>query len=569
VQIRGLRRRLFAGVVLAALIVSTASAPAGRVAAAPNPAGAELITTTDLRRWLTRLAADEMLGRGAFTEGYALAAAYVAGELAAMGATPLDPAGTFLQPVTRTEYRVTRRSSLSLTVGSARRTFTQDDHVSFAPLAGTPRDLTVDEVVFAGYGLPPIGAPPVDYTGKLVVLVPGTPAWLADNWPYPSSFSTAAGRAAALAETSGAAAVVAFGAVPPRPDRNGGAPPTVGLTTVLEIDRPRAPVVTADEDVFRLLFERAPVTFDEVRRRAEKGEPLESFAIDASAEIAIDHGYEAVRIDRSHNVVALVPGSDAALRERYVAFGAHLDHVGAVVDRTAPGRANVPIETDPIWNGADDDGSGSAALLGIAKAMIEGPRPRRSVLFVWHTAEEEGLLGSRAFVDQAPVPIEAIEAQLNVDMIGRNRDDDPAMANTVFLIGADRISTDLHNAVVDANDGLAEPLTLDFHYNAGDDPESFYTRSDHYNYASHGIPAVFFFTGTHADYHANTDTVDKILFPKLLKVARLIYAAGFAVANGEPLRRDYLGPRSGDGFGGRLPGPGGEQAEIRPYDREQ
>ncbi len=551
-QIRRPWRRLCAGVVLSALILSTGSALAGRLSAASNADGADLIAVADLRRWLTRLSSDSMLGRGAFTEGYALAAAYVASELAAMGATPLDPEGTFLQPVTRTEYRVTRRSSISIDVGGTSRSFSQDDHVSFAALAGSPREIGADDVVFIGYGLPPVDATPPDYTGKVVVLVPGTPASLGDDWPYPSSYATGLGRATALAATSGAAAVLTFGAVPQLPD-GGRATPTVGLTTVLEVDRPRAPVVTADQEVFGLLFDGAPLTFDQVRQRAEKGEPLESFTLGAKASLTVDHEYEAVRIDRSHNVVAVVPGRDEALRDRYVAFGAHLDHVGAVVDRSVPGRANVPTDQDPIWNGADDDGSGSVALLGIARAMIEGPRPRRSTLFVWHTAEEEGLLGSRAFVDQPPVPLEAIEAQFNVDMIGRNRDDDPAMANTVFLIGADRISTDLHNAVVDANDSLAEPLTLDFHFNAADDPESFYTRSDHYSYASHGIPAAFFFTGTHSDYHANTDTVDKILFPKLVRIARLIYTAGFAVADGEPLRRDYRGPRSGDGFSGRLP----------------
>ena len=138
-------------------------------------------------------------------------------------------------------------------------------------------------------------------------------------------------------------------------------------------------------------------------------------------------------------------------------------------------------------------------------------------------------------------------------MIGRNRDNDPGMANTVFVIGADRISTDLHNLLVSQNGALSTPLTLDFEYNDVNDPNSFYTRSDHYSYASKGIPIAFFFTGTHPDYHANSDSVDKILFDKQARVAQLVYQAGFAVANSErTLARDNKGPRAGRGWSGRL-----------------
>lgn len=245
----------------------------------------------------------------------------------------------------------------------------------------------------------------------------------------------------------------------------------------------------------------------------------------------------------SVNIIGEVPGTDPALRGEYVVFSSHQDHDGV----------RYGVEGDSIWNGADDNASGSTALLAIARALLEGPRPRRSTLFVWHAAEEEGLLGSRAFVDDPPVPLEAIEAQINIDMIGRNRDDDASEARTVYVIGADRISTDLHNRLVEVNGRLGEPVTLDFHYNDPDDPESFYTRSDHYNYAARGVPAVFFFTGTHRDYHANTDSADRILYPKLLRITRYIYEAGFAVADGEPLRRDFRGPRAGRGFRGTLP----------------
>jgi Zn-dependent M28 family amino/carboxypeptidase len=214
---------------------------------------------------------------------------------------------------------------------------------------------------------------------------------------------------------------------------------------------------------------------------------------------------------------------------------------------------NVPIAQDPIWNGADDDGSGSTAVMAMAKAFAIGPRPRRSVVFVWHAGEEAGLLGSLYMADFPVVPLDKVQAELNIDMIGRNRDDRASEGNTVYVIGADRISTDLHNLVVRTNASESTPLHLDFEYNDPNDPNSFYTRSDHYSYASKGIPIAFFFTGTHPDYHANTDTVDKILFPKLVRITQMIYEVAFSIADSERvLERDDRGARSGRGFQGLL-----------------
>jgi len=262
----------------------------------------------------------------------------------------------------------------------------------------------------------------------------------------------------------------------------------------------------------------------------------------------------------TRNVVGMVEGTDPALKTTYVFFGAHLDHVGYSVDNrdehldgSTVGVLRNPIETDRIWNGADDDGTGSTALLALAKAFVNGPKPRRSVVFIWHAGEEADLYGSRYNADHPVVPLERIQCELNIDMIGRNRDDDPAQADTVFVIGADRISTDLHNLIVDTNATLAKPMRLDYQYNDPADPENFYVRSDHYSYASKGIPIAFFFTGTHPDYHANSDSVEKILFDKQARVAQLVYETGFSIANTDRvLERDNRGPRAGRGWSGRI-----------------
>ncbi len=152
--------------------------------------------------------------------------------------------------------------------------------------------------------------------------------------------------------------------------------------------------------------------------------------------------------------------------------------------------------------------------MALAKAFALGPKPKRSLLFVWHSGEEAGLYGSRYNADFPIVPIDKISAQLNIDMIGRNRCDDPKEENTVYIVGSDRISTELHNMNEDANVGLPTPMKLDYEMNDPADPESIYTRSDHYSYAAKGIPIIFYTTGLHKDYHYLTDEVSKIDFPE-------------------------------------------------------
>ena len=186
--------------------------------------------------------------------------------------------------------------------------------------------------------------------------------------------------------------------------------------------------------------------------------------------------------------------------------------------------------------------------MAIARTFAAGPRPKRSLLFVWHAAEERGLWGSRYFADYPAVPLDRIVAQLNIDMIGRNRDNKPSEANTVYLVGSDRISTELHTISREANASLPNPLTLDYEFNDPMDLEQLYTRSDHYSYAAKGIPVIFFTTGLHQDYHANTDEVSKIEFDKMTRIAQLVYETGVRVANLDHApARDNLGPRAGRG----------------------
>jgi len=264
-----------------------------------------------------------------------------------------------------------------------------------------------------------------------------------------------------------------------------------------------------------------------------------------------------VRTQLTQNVVGIVPGADPRLKSTYVAFGAHYDHVGYAdgeltktpggARRTgAPGVVTAGAEDDRIWNGADDDGSGTVTLMALARAFALGQRPKRSLLFVWHTGEERGRWGSLYFVDHPTVDLDRIVAQLNVDMVGRNRDDKASEWNSIYLVGSDRISTELDVIAQAANRSLGRPLKLDYELNDPSDPESVYTRSDHYSYAARGIPVIFYTDALHRDYHANTDEVSKIEFDKMARIGDLIYATAWRVANLDhaPVR-DRLGPRQG------------------------
>ena len=236
----------------------------------------------------------------------------------------------------------------------------------------------------------------------------------------------------------------------------------------------------------------------------------------------------------TRNVVAIVPGADPKLKEEYVAFGCHYDHVG--MNPNLPGP-------DKIYNGADDDGSGTVAVLNIAKAFAtSAAKPKRSLLFVWHCGEEKGLWGSDYYNKHLTVPKGSIVSQLNIDMIGRSRkagDTDPRNKsltgpNSIYVIGTTMMSTRLGEIVHGVN---SKYLGLDYNklYDDPKDPNQFFYRSDHYNYAKNGIPICFWFDGEHEDYHQLGDEVSKIDFTKMEKIARTVFLTGVTVAN-EPVR---------------------------------
>lgn len=218
------------------------------------------------------------------------------------------------------------------------------------------------------------------------------------------------------------------------------------------------------------------------------------------------------------NVLGYLEGSD--LKDELLVITAHYDHTG--------------IHNGEIHNGADDDGSGTVAVLDIAQAFVkakeEGNGPRRSILFMPVSGEEMGLLGSSYYSENPIYPLENTIANLNIDMIGRMDEKHQGNPDYVYLIGSDKLSTELHSISEEANRDYMN-LELDYTFNAPDDPNRFYYRSDHYNFAKNNIPVIFYFNGTHKDYHKATDTVEKIHFGKISKISKLIYYTAWQLVN--------------------------------------
>jgi hypothetical protein len=531
-----------------------------------------------MKEWLTYIASDDLQGRQVFTEGLAFAGAYVADHLREWGVKPAGDNGTYFQTVKVLGVRSRSNSSVTLTVNGQSRTFKDGEGVTFPRNQGSKQDLSAT-LEFVGYGLSYSPLKYDDYSGremkdKIAIYIGRRgPSFTATEDRLVNARARLAVETFHAAGAIGPSAQNAGGRGNPPPaapgggGRGGGANnQRIDFTSTQRFDRPLPPQLTVGDDFYQFLFSAVGHDYAQLKERAAKQEVLPRIDLKgASVRINVDAEYDVVQTRLTRNVVGIVEGSDRALRDTYVMLGAHYDHVGyqqfagteaagvnAIASCTGQTRPT-PRAGDFINNGADDDGSGTVSLMAIAKAFATGQKPRRSLLFVWHSGEEAGLYGSRYMADYPVVPIDKVAAQLNIDMVGRNQCDDPAKANTLFLVGSDRISTELHNINEDANASQPMPMTLDYDLNDIADTESLYTRSDHYSYASKGIPIIFFTTGLHRDYHYVTDEVDKILFPKMQRIAQLVYTTASRVANLDHLpARDNKGPRVGRGQTGKI-----------------
>lgn len=507
----------------------------GRPRTASPPRGAEVITEARLRSDLTFVAADALDGRLTPSRGLDTAALFLATRLARLGLRPAGDDGSFLQRIALTR-RTLDVERTRLTVGERPLTYGDD----FLPGALTGR--AEGALVYVGNGtvIRSRGIDPykgLDVTGKIVVSNLGLPTGFAqgdlkgprgEDWEPTEDAAKARGAVAVLFLPD-------YPALERWPDtresRRTRAPLTVdGLRSTT--GGPVLPTATLSARAVGVLFAGQTIRAQEIFQRAVRREPAAPFALTPTTTVRLDIVATEEHLATS-NVVAVLDGSDPVRKNEYVALGAHYDHLGTTTKPDANG--------DTIYNGADDDGSGTVGLLAIAEAFATtAPRPKRSILFVWHTGEELGLWGSRYFVEHPTVPLEAIVAQLNIDMIGRGRAVGSPVPSgplpltdteSVYVVGSTRLSAELGTLVAQVN-ARYHGLRLDYSLDAPGDPAQIYERSDHYQYAKHGIPIAFFFTGVHPDYHGVNDEVDGIDFTKMRRIAQTIYATARVVADG-------------------------------------
>jgi hypothetical protein len=507
------------------------------------PATTSAITPADLERRLFIIAHDSMMGRETGSEGAFKTTNYVAAEFQRLGLKPAGDNGTYFQVVPFWRIAVDPASRLSVAGQPLR--FRHD----FLPSAAVAMRELDGESVFAGPVNDPERLISADQArGKFVVvdLPPNVPlrsaALNARRWPE------AAGIGYVILDLYPPEAVARVVEGRPAPDSS--------LNAVLP------PLVLLSRNAARTIFGADPSGI----APGTAGKRVSGRVGFTSARVAFP----------ARNVVAILSGRDPALRGQYVALTAHNDHVGfdhAPVDHDSiralnrvirpmgadsPPREATPEERsriraildslrhlrrprpDSIRNGADDDGSGTVSILEIAEALASNPdRPRRSILFVSHTAEEAGLLGSAWFTDHATVPTDSIVAEIDQDMVGRGlatdypRGTTPADPTYLEVVGDQRLSTEFGRMLEAANARQPVPFVFDRTYAQPGHPLQYYCRADHYNYARYGIPAVALSRGEHLDYHQVTDEPQYISYPDLARVSRMVYDAALSIANAD------------------------------------
>jgi hypothetical protein len=514
---------------------SLAACGGGGVTEVPSPraATAEAISPGDLRTRISIFAADSMAGRRTGTPGNVKGNAYIAAELTRLGLRPAGDSGSFLQRVPLTSYAVAKGAG-ALEVGGARLEPFEDYHPYQTLFEVPARPIDGAQVVYIGGAADSASLPAREALQGKVVVFRSDAAGNTTISPPDLNPQGRLGLVSGVMITRMDPVIATFAPVFRAPHLS------------LKSDLKVPPGVTQPRMIF-LPTGSVPKLFGKDLAQLHPG--------DVGGTISGDVSFEPSNLEAT-NVVAILEGSDPALRGQYVALGAHNDAIGVVqpVDHDSlrayntvmrprgandePGtpspdqwdriRALVdsmrrlrPARLDSIVNGADDDGSGSMGLLEIAEALARtSPRPRRSLLFVWHTGEESGLQGSRWYTDHPTVPRDSIVGQINMDMISRGGPRDESTRDPAYIqvIGSRRLSTELGDLAESVNREGRHGFEFDYSYDADGHPDNFYCRSDHAMYARYGIPVSFFSTGGHRDYHQVTDEMEYQDFDKYARV---------------------------------------------------
>lgn len=487
---------------------------------------AETITTDDLYRHLSYLASDEMEGRETGEPGQKKAAAYLAEMLVGMGFPAIGENGGYYQTILfiRQKWSDISMNNNGQDVRHLR------EFYSIPSQNNSRSEVAINELVFAGYGIDAPGYNDYeklgDVTGRHLLIFAGEPRdkdgnyRLSGNDTPTATWSDNLETKLATAYERGVATVFI---IDPDFRSNVGKirrqilDGRMQMAETRESERQLANSVFITPQLAKDLLGKKYRNVVKSRKRIERSGKLKSIAIPVNLTLTQEKDVNELV---GENVLGYMEGNDPDLKDEIVVFSAHYDHIGR--------------RGDDIFNGADDNGSGTSTVLEVAQAFVEakkiGKGPRRSVLFVWVSGEEKGLLGSKYYVNHPIFPLENTVVDINVDMVGRVDEKHADNPEYIYVIGSNRLSTDLHDINEDMNQRFTK-LELDYTYNAEDDPNRYYYRSDHYNFAERGIPSIFYFNGTHEDYHRSGDTVDKINFDKMSKIAQLIFHTGWEIAN--------------------------------------
>ena len=470
---------------------------------------AESITESELKEHLYTYASDEFEGRETGQPGQKKAIAYLKAQYEKLGIPAAKSDGNYFQDV---PLEISKLPEGNLTFNGQE--FNNGEHV----LTFASATATFNELVYVGYGIEDKGYSDykdVDVDGKLILLKAGEPKNTNGTFTLTgtmeksiwSNMSESLGKRVELAMEKGAAGVLYY-------DAENYSRFKRRFDYMKDNNSGRMEIAEKDNSEFYSFFidqELAQTLLPSITTQNS------SQIIEAAVSLNFKSANENIT---SENVAAMLKGSEKP--NEYLIISSHLDHIGITGD-------------NEINNGADDDGSGTVALLEIAEAFKNaadaGNGPKRSIVFLHVTGEEKGLLGSQYYTDVDPIfPLSQTVANLNIDMIGRIDPKREGERNYVYLIGSDKLSTELHELSEEVNKKYTN-IELDYTYNDENDPNRFYYRSDHYNFAKNNIPIIFYFNGTHDDYHRPSDTPDKINYDLLENRARLVFYTAWEVAN--------------------------------------
>ena len=473
-----------------------------------------------IRTNLEFLASDELEGRESTTKGETISSLYIARELERYGVKAFSDDGTYFQNFEVEVRWVDKNSKVTFIAddGETELKLGDDFLLSKDPIPGEVYSDKNFEIVFAGYGVKANSYGYDDYAnidvnGKVVLIFRDAP--LLDGEKVFSDedhkkYSDTNYKIETAVE-NGATGILFL----PRSSiskywrwiKHRAISSSFKLAGN-EVDNNEAtiPVLLLSLETAADLLSCDKFSFEEISEEVENGELPKPFLL--NKKVKLDYKtYNEIRTSR--NIIGIIEGTEEELLDEYVTFGAHYDHVG--------------VTEGEIYNGADDNGSGTVAILEAARRIALLKENRRSILVIFHAAEEKGLLGSKYLTANSDF-MEDLVVNINVDMVGRESID------SIFCIGSDMLSAELHELVQKVNDETVN-FVLDYKFDDPNDPNRYYYRSDHYNYAKHGIPIVFFYDHMLEDYHKPTDDVEKINFNKIEKISTLITELALRISN--------------------------------------